>query len=58
MQVLIRAEVIGSSCEGSVDTVPREVGGAGRVLSVEVSVGGFSVDEGGLIRVDEYVKEG
>jgi hypothetical protein len=58
IKVLRRAEVIGSSCEGSVETVLSGVGGAGRVLRVEVSVVGFSVDGGGIIRVDEDVKEG
>ena len=58
VQVLRRADVVGSSCEGSDDTVLRGVGRAGGVLGVEVGVGRLPVDGGGLIRVDEDVEEG
>jgi hypothetical protein len=32
--------------------------GGERVFGVEVGVGGFSVNRGGLARMDEYVEEG
>ena len=58
VQVLRRTDIVGSSCEGSDDTVLRGVGRAGGVLGVEVGVGRLPVDGGGLIRVDEDVEEG
>jgi hypothetical protein len=45
VQVLRRADIVDSSCEGCDDTV----GSAGRVLGVEVSVSGFSVDGDGSL---------
>ena len=58
VQVLGGADVVGSPGEGSDDAVLRGVGGAGGVLRVEVGVGRFTVDGGGLVRMDEDVEEG
>ena len=52
VQVLRRAEVVGTPCEGSDNTVLRGVGSAGGVLGVEIGVRGLPVDRGGLVRMD------
>jgi hypothetical protein len=51
VNLLRGADVVGSSGEGSDDTVLGGVGGAGRVLALKVS-------GGGLFRVDKDVEEG
>ena len=56
--MLRRTEVVGTSCEGSDNTVLGGVSSAGGVLGVEVGVRGLPVDGGGLVRMDEDVKEG
>ena len=58
VQVLRRADVVGSPCKGSDDAVLGGVGGAGVVLRVEVGMSRLPVDGGGLVRMDEHVKEG
>ena len=56
--MLGRAEFVGTSRQGSDDTVFGGRCGAGVVASVEVSVSGLSVDICGFVRMDEEVKEG
>ena len=52
------AEVVGAGDERTDDGVLGGGGSAGVVADVEVGVGGFAVDRGRFIRMDEDVKEG
>ena len=58
LKVLRGAEVVGAGNEGADDGVLGGGCGAGVVAGIEVGVGGFAVDGGGLIGMDEDVKEG
>ena len=58
LEMLGRADVVGTSGEGSDDTVFGGGGSAGIVAYVEVGMSRFSVDGCGLVRVNVDVHEG
>ena len=58
LEILGRADVVGTSGEGSDHTVFGGGGSAGVVAYVEVGMSRFSVDGCGLVRVDVDVHEG
>ena len=51
-------DVVGTTSEGSDNTVLGRCRGAGGVLGVEVGVGGFPINRGRFVGVDEDVEEG
>lgn len=52
------ADVVSSSGEGSYHRVLSRLGSRGAMVGVEVGVCGFSIDGGGVVRVDKHVKVG